>query len=145
MNAHLGFHSFNAIQSRVISPVAGYISSIDSMVIGSTAVYLGAGRNNVEEQVDFAAGILLRKKAGMHVQKGDVLAEIYTERGDVLDISVQRVLDAFSFSDEYSIEPLLITHIVDKDGVAEFDQQILASEAAGGGGGVAPTPMPSKK
>jgi len=118
-------NSFYAIQSQVISPCSGNISSIDSMILGSTAVYIGAGRNNVEGSVDFAAGILLRMKTGMIVQKGDVLAEIYSERDEVMEFSVQRVLDAFSFSNEHVIVPPLMSHIVDKDGVAEFDQTIL--------------------
>ena len=124
----ISYHSFYAIQSRVISPVSGFISSIDSMIIGSTAVYLGAGRKDVEESIDFAAGILLCMKTGMYVQKGDVLAEIYTDRDDVLNISGQRVLDAISFSNEFVSVPPLLTHIVDKDGVAEFDQSIFGSE-----------------
>ena len=88
-------------------------------------MYIGAGRKNVEDSVDFAAGILLRKKTGMNVQKGDVLAEIYSERDEVMEFSVQRVLDAFSFSNEHVIVPPLMSHIVDKYGVAEFDQTIL--------------------
>ena len=98
------------------------------MIIGSTAVYLGAGRKNVEESVDFAAGILLCTKAGMYVQKGDVLAEIFTDRDDVLQVSGQRVLDAISFSNEFVNVPPLLTHIVDKDGVTEFDQTIFGSD-----------------
>jgi pyrimidine-nucleoside phosphorylase len=98
------------------------------MIIGSTAVYLGAGRKDVEESVDFAAGILLCMKTGMYVQKGDVLAEIFSDRGDVLQVSSQRVLDAISFANESVNVPPLLTHIVDKDGVTEFDQAIFGSE-----------------
>lgn len=96
------------------------------MEIGLTGVLLGAGRKSVEESVDFTAGILFHKKAGMSVQKGDVLAEVHTERdGEVLEHAVQRVLEAFSFSEERESMPPLIVNFVTKDGVEDFDQSIL--------------------
>lgn len=110
----------------MISPRSGYISSIDAMAIGLIAVCLGAGRKSVEESIDFAAGIVFQKKTGMFVEKGDVLANIYTERDDVLGISVHEVLEAISFSDENVNVPPLITHIVKIDGIVEFDQSTLA-------------------
>ena len=111
--------------SKVISPQQGFIESIDSMEIGLTGVLIGAGRKSVEESVDFSAGILFKKKSGMFVNEGDVLAEIYTERDDVLDNAVQRVLDAFSFSDKAVDMPSLITNFLTKDGVEDFDQSLL--------------------
>mmetsp|Transcript_23904 Transcript_23904/g.37648 ORF Transcript_23904/g.37648 Transcript_23904/m.37648 type:complete len:142 (-) Transcript_23904:88-513(-) len=115
-------------QAQVISPRTGYISSIDSMEIGLVGVLLGAGRKTVEEPVDFSAGIRFRKKAGACVRRGDVLAEAYTERDGVLEnYAVQRVLEAFQFSDvEVGDLPLLITNFVTKNGVEEFDQSTLA-------------------
>ena len=110
---------------KVISPQQGFIESIDSMEIGLTGVLIGAGRKSVEESVDFSAGILFKKKSGMFVNEGDVLAEIYTERDDVLDNAVQRVLDAFSFSDKAVDMPSLITNFLTKDGVEDFDQSLL--------------------
>ena len=111
--------------SKVISPQQGFIESIDSMEIGLTGVLIGAGRKSVEESVDFSAGILFKKKSGMFVNEGDVLAQIYTERDDVLDNAVQRVLDAFSFSDKAVDMPSLITNFLTKDGVEDFDQSLL--------------------
>mmetsp|Transcript_15799 Transcript_15799/g.26978 ORF Transcript_15799/g.26978 Transcript_15799/m.26978 type:complete len:502 (-) Transcript_15799:206-1711(-) len=111
--------------AQVISPRTGYISCIDSMEIGLVGVLLGAGRKTVEESVDFSAGILFHKKAGMFVHEGDILADVYTERSAILENAVQRVLGAFSFSEEAVEVPSLITNIVTKDGVEPFDQSIL--------------------
>mmetsp|Transcript_20958 Transcript_20958/g.37853 ORF Transcript_20958/g.37853 Transcript_20958/m.37853 type:complete len:507 (-) Transcript_20958:217-1737(-) len=113
---------------RVVSPRTGCISSIDSMEIGLVGVLLGAGRKTVEESVHFCAGVRFHKKAGMFVRQGDILAEVYTERDCVLDNAVQRVLEAFSFSEEVVEIPSLITNIVTKNGVEPFDQSILANE-----------------
>ena len=98
------------------------------MEIGLVGVLLGAGRKTVEESVDFSAGVRFHKKTGMFVRQGDILAEVYTERDCVLDNAVQRVVEAFSFSEEVVEIPSLITNIVTKNGVEPFDQSILANE-----------------
>lgn len=97
------------------------------MEIGLVGVSLGAGRRTAEESVDFTAGVRLRKKAGMPVRRGDVLAEAFTERdGAALDDAVRRVREAFRFSDAAVGAPPLIANVVTKDGVEPFDQSTLA-------------------
>lgn len=55
----------------------GYIGCIDAKLTGQAAVLLGAGRNKMEDQIDYGAGIWLDKKYGDAVKKGDVIATIY--------------------------------------------------------------------
>ena len=55
----------------------GYVLSMDTEKCGEASVQLGAGRERKEDPVDPAAGILLRKKPGEYVRKGDALAELY--------------------------------------------------------------------
>lgn len=55
----------------------GYVLSMDTEKCGEASVKLGAGRERKEDPIDPAAGILLRKKPGEYVRKGDVLAELY--------------------------------------------------------------------
>lgn len=99
------------------------------MEIGQVGVLLGAGRKHVEESVDFSAGIIFYKKAGMSVREGDPLAEVYTDRENgVLENAVQRVLEAFTFSEERVQVPPLIANFVTKDCVEEFDQSIIGNE-----------------
>ena len=43
---------------------AGYLQSLDALLVGRTAVALGAGRDKKADQVDLSAGILLHKKPG---------------------------------------------------------------------------------
>lgn len=112
-----------------MSPNSGCISSIDSMEIGQVGVLLGAGRKTVEETVHFSSGIWFHKRPGEFVNKGDTLATVYTECDSVLANAVARSLEAFGFSEEKEETLLpLITNIVTKDGVEEFDQSILASK-----------------
>jgi hypothetical protein len=55
----------------------GYLESIDALAIGNLAMRAGAGRARKEDQINFAAGILLKKKPGDRICAGDVLAESY--------------------------------------------------------------------
>ena len=50
---------------------------IDAKLTGRAGVLLGAGRNTMEDPIDYGAGIWLHKKAGDAVKKGDVIATLY--------------------------------------------------------------------
>ncbi len=66
--------------SRIHASQSGYITKIDAEKVGSAALELGAGRVTKESKIDAAAGVVLSKKVGDHVTKGDKLAEIHTNR-----------------------------------------------------------------
>ena len=55
----------------------GYVYHIDAMKIGIASQHTGAGREKKEDDIDLSAGILLHKKAGEKVKKGEVLCTIY--------------------------------------------------------------------
>ena len=63
---------------NVVSPQAGYINVMDTEKCGAASVILGAGRETKESLIDYKAGIMLKKKTGDYVQKGEVLAEFHT-------------------------------------------------------------------
>lgn len=109
------------------SPRSGWIKSIDSMEVGLTGVLLGAGRKTVEEAVDFSSGIEFHARPGMHVEKGEHLATIYTERSAVLESAVQLVQSTFMFSGdgENTELPSMVTHFITKNSVEEFDQSVF--------------------
>ena len=60
----------------------GYIQRIDSLGIGVSAMKLGAGRATKEDSIDMAAGIVLAKKVGDYVVKGETLALAHTNKDD---------------------------------------------------------------
>ena len=55
----------------------GYVQHIDAKTAGMAAVLLGAGRNTMEDKIDYGAGIWLNKKSAEAVKKGDVIATLY--------------------------------------------------------------------
>ncbi|MCX7877451.1 MAG: thymidine phosphorylase [Ignavibacteria bacterium] len=70
----------------------GYLARLDALSFGKAAVELGCGRKKTDDTVDHKAGILIRKKPGYEVKKGDVISEIYGSSEDKLDIA-QRLLN----------------------------------------------------
>jgi pyrimidine-nucleoside phosphorylase len=62
----------------VISIKSGYVQKIETEKIGISASILGAGRLKTDSPIDLSAGLILRKKIGDYVEKGESLVTIHT-------------------------------------------------------------------
>jgi thymidine phosphorylase len=62
---------------RVRAQEAGFVGAIDAEAIGRLAMEMGAGRVHKEDAIDPAVGIVLMKKTGDPVKRGDVLADLH--------------------------------------------------------------------
>ena len=62
----------------VRSPEEGWVSRLDARAIGEAARLLGAGRLQASDVIDPAAGILLKKRVGDHVNEGEILMEMHS-------------------------------------------------------------------
>ena len=65
-------------QVPVYAEADGYIAALPAMVHGLFARRLGAGRAVKSDDLDYETGIVFAKKVGDSVQKGDLVATIYT-------------------------------------------------------------------
>lgn len=83
----------------ILSPCDGYIFSADTGKIGEAAVILGTGREKKDDKIDMAAGIVLRKKTGERVNKGDALATLYTSCEARADNAEKLYLNAIKIAD----------------------------------------------
>lgn len=61
---------------------SGYVKSINSMIIGTCSMMLGAGRVKKGDKIDYNAGIVLKKNIGEYVRKGDELCALYGKKVD---------------------------------------------------------------
>ena len=91
---------------------SGYIQSMNAEQIGLCSVLLGAGRATKEESIDPAAGIILNKKIGAPVNKGDVLCTLYTNREAVIPTAEQQYIQAVRIGAEAPEEEPLIYDII---------------------------------
>lgn len=64
----------------------GYVAGMAAERIGTAAMMLGAGRATKESVIDLAVGIVLRKKIGDRVVRGEPLATIHANREQVDEV-----------------------------------------------------------
>ncbi len=69
----------------ILAESGGYISSMDTEKIGLASVNLGAGRECKEDAIDFSAGIMIFKKTGDKIEKGDIIATLFTNNKSSLE------------------------------------------------------------
>ncbi len=100
------------IQREIRAEKAGYIAHMDAETVGRAACELGAGRKTKEDTVDFAAGIVLRKKTGDFVREGEVLAVLHTSSEEKLSAAAEMFRSALEFSAERPQKKKLILDIV---------------------------------
>ncbi|HSM92669.1 MAG TPA: thymidine phosphorylase [Anaeromyxobacteraceae bacterium] len=64
----------------VPAPAGGVVEAIDAEGIGLAAMALGAGRARVEDRIDPAAGIVVHKRVGDRVERGEPLCTLHCGR-----------------------------------------------------------------
>ena len=90
----------------------GYIHGITALTVGEAAMHFGAGRATKEDTIDPAAGVVLAKKIGDYVKKGDVLSVVYTNQEKV-DAIVSSLRDAFVIAPEQPAKRNLIYKVIE--------------------------------
>jgi pyrimidine-nucleoside phosphorylase len=85
--------------TKIFSTKTGYLSLINTYEIGMAALELGAGRRTKEDKIDPKAGIIFYSKIGNQINKGDVIAEVFTDNKAKLEIARNKILDSLTFSD----------------------------------------------
>lgn len=79
---------------------SGFITSMETEEIGSVCVILGAGRQKKEDSIDHSAGIVLEKKTGDYVEKGDVIAVLHYSDETLSAPAAEKFLGAVTIKDE---------------------------------------------
>ena len=76
-NTELFKKASNSLDIRAQSN--GYITNMNTEEIGICSVKLGAGRQSLDDKIDYSAGIKIYKKTGDKVNKGEVMATLYAD------------------------------------------------------------------
>lgn len=97
-----------ALQKNVFASKDGYIAHMDAEKIGSICVDLGGGRKKKDDVIDHSAGIILIKKTGDSVKKGDVIAVLHTNDEKSLDSAIIDFESAVTIEEaQPQIKPLI--------------------------------------
>ncbi|MDR7400643.1 MAG: pyrimidine-nucleoside phosphorylase [Armatimonadota bacterium] len=79
----------------VPAPAGGVVEAVDAQAIGLAAMALGAGRATTTDVIDPAVGIVLERKVGQTVGRGDPLARVHARDRAHAEEAVTRVQRAY--------------------------------------------------
>lgn len=93
----------------ILSKEEGYISKIDALKIGNIARELGAGRLTKDDIINHKVGIVLNKKVGDKIEKGEKILTVYYDKIKPND---DEIYDSIKISKEEVEKPKLIIDII---------------------------------
>lgn len=95
-------------KKQIFSTESGFIKHMDTEKIGIVSSILGAGREKIEDSVDYTAGIVLEKKTAEKVNKGDLLATLYTNIEEKINESADLFISSIEFSETEIKKPKMV-------------------------------------
>ena len=114
-----------AFSHEVIAPKSGYITHMDTEGCGIASCMLGAGRETKDSSIDYAAGIVLCKKTGDYVEKGQTLAVFYAEDEKRFAAAQEKYENSITIAEEKPGTKPFIYARVTKDGVVRYEQGVM--------------------
>ena len=100
------------IRVPVAAPADGHVAAIDSLTLGMVVNGLGGGRQRKTDLIDPAVGIVLGRKVGEPVRRGDVLATVHARDEASISEVRQRVEAAFTLVENAVQAPPLIYEVI---------------------------------
>ena len=96
-------------RSEVASRESGWIARLDAGKVGRAALALGAGRHQASDAVDHAVGIVLLKKPGDRVERGEAVFRVHHRDGRGLAEAEPMLQNAIELAAAQPIvQPLII-------------------------------------
>ncbi len=91
---------------------SGYLETLDARLIGDSAILIGGGRVEKEDEIDLAVGFEIHKKVGDSVVVGDLLITIHYNQENKLSEVISKLEQAYSVSEEIIEKEALIEDII---------------------------------
>ena len=107
-------------QKEIPALQSGYIVSMDTEGCGIASSLLGAGRETKESSIDYTAGIILHAKTGDRVEKGEIIASMFTGDETKFDPAEKKFYQSLSIEDREGKTEKLIYARVTSDGVETY-------------------------
>ena len=85
-----------AYVGEIPSPADGFVAHIEADEVGVASLLLGGGRETKESVIDLSVGLILKKKVGDSVKKGENLALIYANDREKMENAANRFLSAYT-------------------------------------------------
>lgn len=96
----------------IISDKSGYVKSIQTYDIGEAVMIIGGGREKKGDVIDHNVGLVLAKKIGDYVNKGDTIATMYINAASSKDTAIDMIKNAYVFCEEHVDKLSLINDVI---------------------------------
>ncbi|KAF0152392.1 MAG: pyrimidine-nucleoside phosphorylase [Ignavibacteria bacterium] len=90
---------------------SGYIESMNNYEIGMASLELGAGRITMADKIDPKAGIIFYPKIGDKISKGQIIAELFTDKKEKVEAVKEKLNNAIKYSSKH-VKPIKLIHKV---------------------------------
>jgi pyrimidine-nucleoside phosphorylase len=100
------------VTARVTAPRDGYVQALDAMFVGRLVVQLGGGRTRAEQTIDPTVGVVLHKKPGDRVRRGEPIAELHLSARDQLRATRTALLAAYTIGPRRTKPPDLVLDVI---------------------------------
>ena len=96
---------------HVMADEDGFVKDIHALELGIVSMHLGAGRQKVEDPIDYKAGITIEKSIGDKVSKGDILCTLQSS-SEIDEREIMNAAACFVLSDTETGKPKLIADVL---------------------------------
>lgn len=100
------------VRLEVFAPDFGYVKHIEAENVGLVSMHLGGGRAAKDDQIDLSVGLVLHKKVGDRVERGESLATIHASSEQKAQEGAKLLIDSYTLTPERVERPALIKEIV---------------------------------
>ena len=95
-----------------LSPISGYLESVNGRVLGQAIIELGGGRKQAIDMLDHSVGLDQFLQIGEKVEQGDPLLRIHSSNYRDMERAKNLLLEAFKFSkNPVASKPLILESI----------------------------------
>lgn len=100
---------------KIVAKKSGWVTHISADSIGKLSLALGAGREKIQDKIDFSAGVVLKKKVGDEVNEGETLAEIFTDKEELIELAQKNFRNEFVIKNEKVKKEKLVLDMIFKN------------------------------
>ena len=109
-----------SVLRAVLSEETGWLTGVDTRAVGNAARSLGAGRKTSEDRIDPAAGLVMLKRIGDPVLRGEALAMIHANDEGLAQAAGSALSGALRISDRPADRAKLLYAVVTQEGTEVF-------------------------
>ena len=109
-----------SIVMEILAEESGFVEKIETDEIGMVSLILGGGRETKESVIDLSVGVVLHRKIGDAVKKGESIATMYGNDLKKMEEAKTRFLAAYTFSKTPAAKGAFIKWIITKNGTTKY-------------------------